>query len=300
MNILTVGSTGRVGSETALTLAKQGASVSALARGGRNHPRAGQLAEGGVQIVEGDLCDPGSLNRAVRGIEAVFCSATSMPSPGSDGLQKVDHDGTLALIEAADRHGVSKFIFVSYSGNLRYDSPLETAKRDCEDRLLRSRMQAIILRPSFFMEVWLSPMLGFDPLNGSARIYGAGDGKGNYISSSNVADFAVKLATWPIGEKNTILELGGPEALSQIDVVHLFEQRLGHPIKLEYVPVDALASQHQSSDPVQKSFSALMLAYAAGDVIEDAVTNARKYRVELRTVSEYADHVCFDALHAAV
>src|SRR5208282_6367957 len=99
--------------------------------------------------------------------ETVICTATSMPAGADDGLRKVDHDGTLSLIEAAERQGVKRFVYVSYSGNSREDSPLETAKRDCENRLLNSKMQAVILRPSYFMDMWLSPALGFDPVNGS-------------------------------------------------------------------------------------------------------------------------------------
>jgi hypothetical protein len=51
-------------------------------------------------------------------------------------------------------------------------------------------MQAIILRPSYFMEMWLSPHLGFDPEKGTARIYGSGDAKASYISAFDVAEFA--------------------------------------------------------------------------------------------------------------
>jgi uncharacterized protein YbjT (DUF2867 family) len=107
----------------------------------------------------------------------------------------VDLEGTLALIDSAERAGVKRFVYVSYSGNIREDSPLETAKRRCESRLLDSAMEAVILRPSYFMEVWLSPALGFDPANGAARIYGDGEGKVSYISGTDVASFAIAAAT---------------------------------------------------------------------------------------------------------
>ena len=215
-------------------------------------------------------------------------TATSMPTGANDGLRRVDRDGTLALIEAAERAGVKKFVYTSYSGNIREDSPLETAKRECETRLLEGPMQAVILRPSYFMEVWLSPALGFDPANGSARIYGSGEAKVSYISAFDVAEFAVVSATRKHREKNTILEMGGPDAVSQRDAANIFEQALGKKVELNVVPVDAIRGQLASTDPLQKTFGALMLAYTQGDVIPGARDLAGEYGFSLRSLAEYA------------
>lgn len=288
MSILIVGATGRVGSETALTLARKGLSVSALVRGGKSHPGSRQLLDAGVFVVHGDLRRHESLREAVKGIEMVICSATALPAAGADALQRVDHDGTLALIEAAEATGVKRFIYVSYSGNIRWESPLEYAKRECENRLLHSTLEAVILRPSFFMEAWLSPMAGFDPAIGSVRIYGHGDSKVSYISSSNVADFAVECATRELEQKTTILELGGPDALSQLEAVGIFEQKLKREMTGECIPFEALRIQYESSDPFQKTVAALMLAYAGGDVVQNAIQTAQKYGVRLRSVFQYA------------
>jgi NADH dehydrogenase len=288
MSILVVGGTGSLGNKIAVELTGQGHNVVALVRGGRSHPRSKQLLDVGVRIVEGDLCMPETFSGAISGIDTVVCGATSMPSAPNDGLRTVDRDGTLALIEAAQTEGVSRFLYVSYSGNIREDSPLETAKRDCENRLLSSKLETVILRPSFFMEVWVSPALGFDPANGSVRLYGSGSAKVSYISSSSVADFAVATASGEMNDKNTILELGGPEALSQLEVVGIFEQMMGRKMRVTPVPIEALRGQHQSSDPLQKTFGALMLAYANGDVVNDALLNAQQYQIKLRSMSEYA------------
>jgi NADH dehydrogenase len=291
MSILIVSGSGNVGGETTIELARRGLEVTALLRGGQDHPRSGRLLDAGVRVIDGDLRKPEGLRNALSGVDTVFCSATSMPAATDDGLRKVDHEGTLALIEAAEAEGVKRFVYVSYSGNIRLDSPLERAKRECEEHLLSSRMETVILRPSYFMEVWLSPMLGFDPVNGTARIYGSGEAKVSYISSSNVADFGVATITGKLEAKDTILELGGPEPLSLLGVVRIFEQNLGKRISVEHVPVEALQGQYQSPDPLQKTFGALMLAYAQGDVVQSAVPNAQKYGIQLRSVHEYASRI---------
>lgn len=291
MVILVVGGTGHVGKQIALTLAKQNLNINALVRGGRSHASAAELAAAGVQIIEGDLRNAASLKNAIQNTDAVICTATSMPAASDDGIRAVDHDGILSLIETAEAQGVKRFMYVSYSGNIRFDSPLERAKRGCENRLIQSRMESVILRPSYFMEMWLSPMLSFDPTNGTARIYGDGHAKLSYISCSNVADFAVAVATAPPTGKRSVLELGGPEPLSQLDVVRAFEDAFGKQIKCEHLPIEAMRAQHQSPDPLQQTFAALMLGYANGDEVPGAIATAQQYQVRLTSVAEYASRL---------
>lgn len=297
MSILISGATGFVGKQIALSLQRKTGRVRGLARDGASNPKASDLLTAGVEIVTGDLTEPATLGNACVGVETVICTATTMPTGVDDGLRRVDHDGVLALIDAADRAGVKKFVYTSYSGNIEIDCPLRTAKRDCETRLRQSGMDVVILRPSYFMEMWLGPHLGFDPLNAMARVYGDGTGKVSYISALDVADFAVTAALKPT-PKETVLEMGGPEALSQLDAVRIFEKILGTTCRLEFVPVEALKQQHLSTDPLQKTFGALMLAYAEGDVIHGAAATAGEYGIALRTVSEYATSVA--AQRAAV
>lgn len=291
MPVLVVGATGFVGGEIAHRLQQNHHSTRALVRGGTAHPKAKSLQEAGIEVVEGDLTVAETLVAACTGADTVVTTATSMPTGANDGLRRVDHDGTLALIEAAERAGVKKFVYMSYSGNIRQDSPLERAKRDCENRLLQGPMQTVILRPSYFMEVWLSPALGFDAANGTVRIYGSGGGQCSYISAFDVAEFAVAAATRVYGEKNTILEMGGPQELSQLDAVQTFERTMGKKVELSFVPEDAIRAQHNSSDPLQKTFGALMLAYTRGDVISGSRTLAEHYGITLRSVQEYAGHL---------
>ncbi|HEY6946971.1 MAG TPA: NmrA family NAD(P)-binding protein [Candidatus Acidoferrum sp.] len=284
---LVVGATGLVGQQIALGLRRQGRAVRALVRDGTHHEKAAPLASAGIEIVDADLTKPETLPSACAGVETVLCTATSMPHGKDDGLRRVDHDGVLTLINCAERAGVRHFVYTSYSGNLRIDSPLETAKRDCENRLLSGKMRASILRPSYFMEVWLSPALGFDPANGRARIYGPGDAKISYISLHDVVSFAVAAAAKP-PDSSIVLEMGGPEPLSQLDAVGVFERALGKKIELEKVPLAALEEQHRSADPLQKTFAALMIGYAKGDVTFGSQEIARRYGVSLYPVSRYA------------
>jgi uncharacterized protein YbjT (DUF2867 family) len=104
----------------------------------------------------------------------------------------------------------------------------------------------------------------------------------------NVADFGIIAATRKYADKGTILEMGGPEPLSQLEAVRIFEEALNKKVKVDQVPAEALQAQHKSSDPLQKTFGALTLAYSKGDVVDGAVSLAREHGVVLRSVAEYA------------
>jgi uncharacterized protein YbjT (DUF2867 family) len=74
----------------------------------------------------------------------------------------------------------------------------------------------------------------------------------------------------PTAERRTI-EFGGPEALSPLEVITRFEKIGGKPFKVEQVPEEPLRVQYaEATDPMQKSFAALMLGYSYGDAMNMA------------------------------
>ena len=140
------------------------------------------------------------------------------------------------------------------------------------------------------MEIWLSPNLGFDFSNANARIYGSGDSKISWVSFKDVAKFAVHALYSPVAD-NAILKIGGPQALSPNEVVKIFEEVQGRSFNVEHVPVEALQQQKESAqDPLQESFTGLMLQYAAGDPMEMG-SILREIHVELISVRDYAAQV---------
>jgi uncharacterized protein YbjT (DUF2867 family) len=204
---------------------------------------------------------------ACRGVDAVISTASSTLSrQEGDSIETVDRQGQLNLIEAAEAAGVKHFVLISFP-DAGIDFPLQSAKRAAEERLRRSRMTYTILQPTFFMEVWLSPALGFDAANGTAQIYGDGHNKISWISFQDVARFAAALDN--ARATNVTVKLGGPEALSPLDVVHAVEKSMGKSMTVQHVPEEALRAQYSgATDSLQRSFAGLMLYFASGDVID--------------------------------
>jgi NADH dehydrogenase len=244
--------------------------VRALIRTTSDAGRLARLRDHGAEFVTGDLKDRASLDAACHGATTVISTASSTLSrqPG-DSIETVDRQGQLDLVGAAEAAGVRHFVLVSFVP-FALDFPLQSAKRDVETRLQQSRMAYTILQPTCFDEVWLSPALGFDLPNATAQIYGGGHHRISWISVHDVARFAVAALDTPRA-LNAVIRLGGPEALSPLDVVQLAERITGRRFDVRHVPETALRTQYESAtNSMDKSFAALMLYYAAGDVVDMA------------------------------
>jgi uncharacterized protein YbjT (DUF2867 family) len=288
---LVVGATGLLGGDICRRLVAEGRPVRALVRSTSDPAKVEALKNRGVEIVEGNVCDPASLEAACRGVTAVISTASSMPfsyQPGENDIQSVDLEGTLCLVDAAQTAGVQQFIYISFTMDNEF--PLRNAKRAVEQRLKDSGLTYTILRPSYFMEVWLNPAVGFDAANAAAKIYGSGQNPLSLISFPDVAKFATASLNNPAA-RNATIEIGGPEALSQLQMVQIFEELGGRPFEVEYVPEAALADQQATAtDPMQQSFAGLMQKYARGDTVDMRQT-LNTFPIQLTSVREYAQNV---------
>ena len=289
MITLVVGATGMVGGEICKRLAAQGKTVRALVRPTSDPTKVRQLKALGVETVQGDLRNRTSLEAACRGVDVVMTTASSMPfsyKPGENDIRSTDLEGEMGLIDAAKAAKVRHFIYTSFSGNLELDFPLRNAKRAVERYLKASGLTYTILRPSCFMEVWLSPAVGFDAPNGKVTIYGDGTKPLSWIAVRDVAAFAVASLENPAA-RNATLELGGPEALTPLEVVKIFEAAQGRSFAKQFVPVEALkAQQAGTTDPMQQSFAGLMQCVAAGDPIAMKET-LKAFPIQVMSVQEY-------------
>jgi uncharacterized protein YbjT (DUF2867 family) len=142
-----------------------------------------------------------------------------------------------------------------------------------EERLRRGGLLYIVLWPTFFSEVWLSPALGFDAANAKVRVYGSGQNRIRWISYLDVAAFA---AAWvdSTAVHSKVIQLGGPDALSALEVVKIFEEVVSRTFTVEQVPEEVLRAQKgAATDSLSESFAALMLGAAHGDTVD--MTEAR-------------------------
>jgi NADH dehydrogenase len=289
-SVLVVGSTGLLGMEICRKLTKAGKNVKALVRTTSDYKKVTALKEMGAETREGDLKDVSSIRKAMQGIRYIISTASSTFSrQEGDSIESVDGDGQANLVKTARDAGVNQFIFISFSP-ISLDFPLQTAKRSIEKLLEESKINYTILQPGFFMEVWFSPAVGFDIPHSKATIYGSGKNKLNWISLKDVAAVAVSSLDNEVF-RDSVLQLGGPEALSPLEVVRIFEKQAGNSFTTEYVPQAVLqARKSAATDSFSESFAALMLAYAEGNIVD--TTESRKvYPFRMTSVAEYAQSI---------
>lgn len=296
--ILVIGSTGKLGSEVCRLLTAKKYPVRAMIRKTTPEEKRSELKSSGLQLVEGDIRDKSTFKAALQGVDTVITTISSMPFayiPGENDISKVDEDGMLNLVDAAKNAEVNHFIYTSFSGNIDLDFPLQKAKRKVENHLQQSGMNYTILRPGFFMESWLSAMVGFDAANGKVNLYGTGANPVAYISLKDVAKFAVECASNP-NAVNSILELGGPGNVSQIEAVEIFGEVFGKKIEMQFVPQDVLMAQYNGAvDEMQKSFSGLMICLSNGD-FNDMKNVLKRVPIKLTSIYEYARFLAQPAL----
>ena len=112
MTTLVTGANGFVGSALARELLKQGCRPRALVRPGSDRRNLEQLD---LELVEGDLTDTASLQRAVKGCSDLFHVAADyrlwIPDPAR--LYRTNVDGTRDLLRAAADAGVSRIVYTS-------------------------------------------------------------------------------------------------------------------------------------------------------------------------------------------
>lgn len=236
--ILIIGGTGALGSATTEKLLAQRQAVRVMTR---IPAKADALQALGAEIVQGDLRDQESLVQACQGVDAVLASAHSIMGSGSEASKHIDDQGHRWLIDAAKATGVNHFVYVSAHGAAP-DNPSNffRIKYKIEQYLRNSGLSFTILRPTAFMESHAYQFIGQSILEtGKVTLFGKGENPRNFVAAADVAHFAVMKLLKPEGT-GELLEIGGPENFTNMQVVGLYEELAGRKAKVSHVPLGML------------------------------------------------------------
>lgn len=146
-SVLVIGATGSLGQKAVSRFQLDGYKVRALVR----NPNKIQFAEG-VEVVQGDLRNPTSIEAAMEGMDYVHISVSAGNDPNE--VKEVEEDGVIQAIAIAEKIGIKKISFISgMSANLEnIDNPSEDAKVKVENYLKNGKVNFTIFKPGFFAE----------------------------------------------------------------------------------------------------------------------------------------------------
>ncbi len=149
MTTLLTGATGFLGSAVLRCLTDVGHKVRVLVRSNSDRRNLSGID---CDIVTGDLTDPDSVKRAVRGCEAVFHAAADyrLWVPDPEKMNQVNIQGTVALMQAAAAAGVSRIVYTSSVATLRLRD--DGSPTDEESRAELSDMIGPYKRSKFLAE----------------------------------------------------------------------------------------------------------------------------------------------------
>jgi uncharacterized protein YbjT (DUF2867 family) len=212
--IVVTGATGTVGRQVVMQLSERGAAVRAVTR---NPGSAGLPA--GVDVVQGDLSDPASLEPHLAGADAVFLvwpftSPEQAAGPGS------------GVVQVLARH-VPRIVYLSAQAAVgRPDSFWATIERLIE----QSGAAWTFLRPTGFAA---NTLMWADQIRSRGVVrwpYGAA--ARSLIHEQDIAAVAVASLTDGKHAGQAYL-LTGPEVITQAEQVRLIGEAIGRPVRWE-------------------------------------------------------------------
>jgi uncharacterized protein YbjT (DUF2867 family) len=204
---------GKVGSEAARLLAAQGELVRVLVRDRAKHSA---LSQAGVDVVQGDLEVPATIDAAMHGVSSVILVSLAIPAQ------------ELNVVNSAVRAGVDHVAKITSKASA--DSPI-ARRRDqttIEEGLNSSGLDYTLLRNNVYMQNFL--MLA--PAIAKTGSFGANTGEGHagLIDSRDVAAIAAEIATNPSVHKGKTYWPTGPESISYADAAATLSRVLGRSI----------------------------------------------------------------------
>ena len=164
--VLLAGATGMLGGRIAVHLLRQpDARVRLLVRD-RGDPRLKALIDAGAEVIEGDLADAASLDRATQGVDVIVSAV--------QGGREVIVDGQVALAEAGRRNGARRILPSDYALDLFKATPGEhpafDARREADAKIAATGLEQVNVLQGAFMEMLMPGRGAIDLETGGCRL----------------------------------------------------------------------------------------------------------------------------------
>jgi uncharacterized protein YbjT (DUF2867 family) len=229
--ILVTGATGRQGGAAARHLLEGGFTVRAMTRK-PDGESARILKKFGADVVYGDFDDPGSLEKALKGV----WGAHSVQNSWEAGVEREAEQGK-RFAELARKEGVGHFVYSSVgSAHRKTGIPHFESKWQVEEAVRGLEFPSYtIIRPVFFMENFLAEWILPGILDGKLRIGLKPDTPLQMIAVDDIGRFARFAFEDHERMNGAALDIAGDEN-TMVETAQILSAAIGHAIDFEETP----------------------------------------------------------------
>jgi uncharacterized protein YbjT (DUF2867 family) len=271
--VLVTGATGKQGGATLRHLAGGGFRLRAMTRKPESDA-AKAVAALGAEIVQGDLDDAASLERALAGCWGAFAVQNTWEA----GVAREEEQGK-RIAEVARRQGVQHYVYTSVgSAHLRTGIPHFDNKARVEQTVRELNFPShVIVRPVFFMENLLTPsFLQGDKLVTAMRP----TTKLQMIAAEDIGRFAAQAFLEPEKWRGTETDLAG-DAVTMPEAAAAVSEIVGRRITFEPIPIDAVRKGSEE-------FAAMLEWFERVGYSVDIASLEARWGIRPRTLREWA------------
>jgi uncharacterized protein YbjT (DUF2867 family) len=242
--IIVTGASGYVGSHITRKLVEAGEPVRAFVRNKSSAGEEGRLEGMGVELMEGDVTRPETLEPILQNATAIVHTVAIAIEKGGRNYEAINYQGTVNLVNAAQKAGVRRFINISQLGA---DSKLPyrflASKGKAQEYVAQSGLDWTAFRPSV---IWgpedefantFAKLVPFSPL--IYPIIGDENAKFQPVWVEDVASAVVKSLRDPSTYRKEY-ELGGPEILTLEEIERRALQAIGAKRSMVRFPMSLL------------------------------------------------------------
>jgi uncharacterized protein YbjT (DUF2867 family) len=216
--VLVIGATGTLGGEVVRQLAAEDVTIRAMTR----HPEAASLPAG-LEVVQGDLTRPESLEPALRDVEAVFLVWTAPATTVSAAIQQIGEQTSRIVFLSAPHRTPHPFF--------QQPNPMARLHASIEQAIADTGVAATIIRPGMLASnaaAWWGP-----------QIRSGDDVRWAYVAAASAPidprDIGA-VAVRALRDRSNASDdyvITGPQALTHADQVRIIGEVIGRSLRFQ-------------------------------------------------------------------